>query len=245
MTGMSRSARRTDFLAASGRCNPVKTKFQMGLLDWFKNQTRFTRFEDAFALNRPALWDSLKQTVLSPQHTDKSIWLVVHFTETFSQLQMQLENWQIEFDVITSAIDPNQLERAGLLSATGIKIVLADLIPEPYETLLDSNPANTVAMIVLERHPQIMHDHRVEAFARSLPVRVEFGHYLALDDDVVRLVVNEMSIKILTQLGMNEHELITSNMVSRRLSKVLQRLSPTFKTDRPAESAKQWLEING
>jgi hypothetical protein len=216
----------------------------MGLLDWFKSKSRFTRFDDAFALNRPALWESLRQAIESPQHVDKTIWIVVHFTDTFLELQAQLESWETEFEVITTPIDPNQLKRSGLLSVTQTKVVLADMIPEAEPSYLDTDSNHTIAMIVVERHPQISHDNQIEAFARSLPVRVEFGHYLALDDDVVRMVVNETSIRILTQLGMNEHELITSNMVSRRLAKVLQRVSPEFKTDHPAESAKQWLEIN-
>ena len=217
----------------------------MGLLDWFKNNSRFTRFDDAFALNRTSLWESLRQAIQSPLNAEKSIWIVVHFTQTFSQLQTQLESWGIDYEIVTNRIDPVQLKRSGLLSVGQIKVVLADLIPEVEPSYLDFDLSHSIAMIVVERHPQIKRDHRIEAFARSLPVRVEFGHYLALDDVVVRMVVNETSLKILTQLGMNEHELITSNMLSRRLAKVLHRVSPDFQTDYPANSAKQWLEING
>ena len=217
----------------------------MGLLDWFKNNSRFTRFDDAFALNRTGLWESLRQAIQSPLHAEKSIWIVVHFTQTFSQLQTQLESWGIDYEIVTNRIDPVQLKRSGLLSVGQIKVVLADLIPEVEPSYLDFDLSHSIAMIVVERHPQINQDHRIEAFARSLPVRVEFGHYLALDDVVVRMVVNETSLRILTQLGMNEHELITSNMLSRRLAKVLHRVSPDFQTDYPANSAKQWLEING
>jgi hypothetical protein len=169
----------------------------------------------------------------------------VHFTDTFTSLQVELETWQVEYEIVTQPIDPNQLERTGLLSASKIKIVLADLIPEVGdELLLEPNHDHAIAMIVVERHPHKKYDDQLEAFARSLPVKVEFGHYLSLDDDVIRLVINETSIKILKQLGMNEHELIASSMVTRRLNKMLQRVAETFRSDEPADSARQWLEIN-
>ena len=49
----------------------------------------------------------------------------------------------------------------------------------------------------------------------------------------------------LEMMGMSEHELITSNMVTRRLDKVLARAAESYRTNHPADSAKQWLELNG
>ena len=218
----------------------------MGLFDWFKNgNARFTRFDDAFALTRPALWRSLGNTVQSPQHANKSIWLVVHFTDTFIELQGELDAWPVDYEVVTKPVDPNQLERSGLLSTNKIKVVLAELIPEVGSAdLLKQENDSTIAMIVVERHPRMTCDKKVESFARSLPVRVEYGHFISLDDEVVRLVINDTSIKILKQLGMNEQELIASTMVTRRLNKMLHRIEPTYHSNKPADSAKKWLEFN-
>ena len=219
---------------------------KMGLLDWFKNgSARFTRFDDAYALTRPALWRSLQQTVQSPQHSAKSIWLVVHFVDTFTSLQSELDSCQVEYEVVTQPIDPNQLQRSGLLSPASINLVLADLIPQVVDQImLEPDPDTAIAMIVVERHPQIQLDDQIESFARALPVRVEFGYYLSLDDEVIRLVINDTSIKILQQLGMNEHELIGSMMVTRRLNKMLRRVAVTYRSNKPADSARKWLKIN-
>lgn len=219
----------------------------MGLLDWInKRKHLFTRYDDAFALNRSALWRSLQQTVTDPQHAAKSIWLVVHFVDTFTSLQAELESWRVDYEVVTQPIDPNHLERSGLLSCAQIKVVLSELIPESKgAVLLDTIPDNQIAMIVVERHPQIKYDDQIESFARMLPVAVEMGYYLSLDDEVIRLVINETSIEILQQLGMNEHELIASRMVTRRLNIMLKRISENFDSDERADSAQQWLEVNG
>ena len=214
----------------------------MGLFDWFKPDPRYTRFDDAFALNRPALWNAIKQTVES--QADKPIWLVAHFVDTFSELQGQLDLWQVDYEVVAQPIDPNRVERSGLLSESTLKLVLAELIPEVDPSLTNSGLNQTLVMMVVERHPQVTYDQRLDSFARSAPMRVEYGYFLSLEDDVVKLIVNETALKVLKQLGMNEHELITSHMVTSRMNKVLGRMSDTFVSDRPADSAKQWLDEN-
>ncbi len=170
----------------------------------------------------------------------------MHFTDTFIRLQEELDTWQVDYEIVTSRIDPNHLDRSGLLATDQVKVVLAEMLTDPgSQVWLEPNLDSTIAMIVVERHPQLKYDDQVESFARNLPARVEFGYYLSLDDEVIRLVINETSIKILQQLGMNEHELIASMMVTRRLNTMLKRFADNYRSDEPADSAQQWLELNG
>ena len=216
----------------------------MGLFDWITGKSRFKRFDDVFALNRESLWDALKQTLESQLHADKSIWLVAHFVETYTELQELLDQWQFDYDVVSTPIDPNHLERSGLLSRSSLKLVLGQLIPDAKPNLLEVDRSQTIALVMVERHPQVLHDQRIEAFSKTLPVRVELGYFLSLEDESVKLVVNETTLTILKQLGMNEHELITSHLVTSRLNKVLGRMSNSYRSDHPADSAEQWLAMN-
>jgi len=216
----------------------------MGLLDWFKTNSRCKRFDDSFALNRPALWNAIKGTIDSQIQANRPIWLVTHFVETFSAVQDKLDQWQVDYDIVSQPINPHQLERSGLLSNSTLKLILAELIPEPDPTVMALDSTQTIAMMVVERHPQIRHDRRIDLFCEALPVRVEYGYFISLEDDVVKLIVNENALRVLKQLGLNEHELITSHMVASRLNKVLGRMSDSYVSDRPADSAKQWLEEN-
>ena len=217
----------------------------MGFLGWLFQKPQFKRFDDAYALTRESLWNSLEKTIRSDQHTFKSIWLITHFTDTFTALQDKLDEWSQEYEIVSSLIDPNALDRSNLLSPHAFKVVLAEMIPAATPTLQEVNREQTVAMIVVERHPHLKHDERIIEFAKSLPCLVEFGYYLSLEDTVVKMVVNETAVTILKQLGLNEHALITSNMVSRRLDKSLQQRVDSYAGDAPADSAKQWLELNG
>lgn len=216
----------------------------MGLSDWLKSTSRFKRYDDAFALNRESVWRAVKRSLESPQNAGKSVWLVAHFVDTFADIQNQLDAWKVDYEVVSQPIDPNRLERSGLLSEKTIQLVLAELIPNVDSLLPEIDSRQTIAVIGLERHPQITHDLRIEAFCKQLPILVEYGYFLSLDDAVVQLVVNETSLKVLKQMGLNDNDLITSHMVTSRLKKVLARLSPTFTGDRPADSARQWLELN-
>lgn len=206
---------------------------------------QFTYFDDAYALTRETLWNSLESTLKSERYEDQPVWLVVHFFDTFNWLQDRLDGSDIPYEIETSEIDAKRFSYDSSVTQKGVRLVLAKtLLAADATSSSDGNLERSLAMIVLERHPLIEHDLRIESIARSFPVRVEYGHYLALDDSVVRMVVNEATIKILQQLGMNDHELITSAMLTRRLKKVLRRMQSSFESDLAADSAADWIALN-
>ncbi len=206
---------------------------------------QFTYFDDAYALTRETLWNSLESTLKSERYEGQPVWLVVHFFDTFNWLQDRLDGSDIPYEIETSEIDAKRFSYDSSVTQKGVRLVLAKtLLAADATSSSDGNLERSLAMIVLERHPLIEHDLRIESIARSFPVRVEYGHYLALDDSVVRMVVNEATIKILQQLGMNDHELITSAMLTRRLKKVLRRMQSSFESDLAADSAADWIALN-
>jgi hypothetical protein len=191
----------------------------MGFFKTLFGNRHFTHFDDAYALTREALWNSLQSTLESDRYADKP--------------------------VETSLIDAKRFSYDSKLAKNGIRLVLANTLVSAEDGPIPAvDFERSLAIIVLERHPVIEHDLRIEKIARSLPVRVEYGHYLSLDDSVVRLVVNETTVKILQQLGMNDHELIASTMVTRRLKKVLRRMQSSFQFDHDADSAAEWIALN-
>ena len=217
----------------------------MGFWKFLFGRRQFTYFDDAYAFTRESLWSSLQGTLKSERYTDKPVWLVVHFFDTFTWLQDRLEESGIAYEIEMSEVDAKRLSYDSLITQKGVRLVLAKTLQSVNEM---SRPnvdlERSLAIIVLERHPLLEHDLRIERIARSFPIRVEYGHYLALNDSVVQMVVNESTVKILQQLGMNEHELITSTMLTRRLKKVLQRMQASFQFDHDADSAKEWIELN-
>lgn len=221
----------------------------MGLLDWIFRKPNFHRVEDSYALTRDKLWGGLKKSLETQLQQGNSTWLVVHFLDTFTQIQEQLEQWGFEYEIVSSRLNANELERTGLLTngsfPAPFKLILAELVPEPPQLsgLLPVDIQKQVAMIVLERHPQIKHDQRLLSFAKSVPLKTEFGYLLALDDPTVVLAIDDKVTQILKQLGW-QSEMISSNMVTRRLETVLKRIANDFTGDTPCNSAQEWLQVN-
>jgi len=205
-----------------------------------------------YAPTRSGLWKALHKSVVSPQHANKAIWLVAHFTDTFVALQSELDSWNLDYEIITTPIQLDRIPRTSLASPGKLNLVLAGLIPATDQELTqgrqptsdEPNDTTTIAMIVVERHPHFKYDDQVESFARSLPNNVEFGYFNSLDDAVLGHVIDDTFMTILRQLGLNDHELITSTMVSRRLKKVLKRVGATYSTEHPADSAREWIGLN-
>ena len=226
----------------------------MGLFDWFKRDTNFKRYDDAFALTRPALWKALHTAIESARQESKNVWLVVHFTDTFSELQNQLESKGVDYEIVSAPITSNDFDRSELFQQGPVRIVLSDLLPESVTSGSDfssGQPAtpdttlnDVLAIIVCECHPHYLHNERIAEFAKRIPFRVELGFFMSLDDTVLKSFINETTIRIMKQLGMGEQELVASNMISRRLNTMLKRNAVNFTSDRPASSAEEWIELN-
>ncbi len=217
----------------------------MGIWKVLFGKRQFTYFDDAYAFTRESLWNSLQSTLKSNRYANQPVWLIVHFFDTFSWLQDRLDESDVPYEIETSSIDAKRLNYDPLVTQSGVRLVLTKTLVSVEDSAKpEVDFERSLAMIVLERHPLIEHDLRIERIARSIPMRVEYGHYLALDDSVVRMVVNDATVRILKQLGMNDHELITSSMVTRRLKKVLRRMQSNFKFDRDADSAAEWIALN-
>lgn len=216
----------------------------MGFLDWLTGQPSFNRFEDSFAMTRVSLWAKLKSAISQQQQQGSRIWVVAHFADTFVELQDLLGEWQIEYEICDRELQPQTALESTRDKDNAVLLVLSDLLTLTDSAELAFDDSVTVAMIVVEKHPLIGMDNKLESFSKSLPCRVRFGYYLAIDDVVVKRVINETTIQILKQLGMKDHELITSNMVTRRLNKVLEREGKLISTNHRADSAEEWYQLN-
>jgi hypothetical protein len=216
----------------------------MGFLDWLTGRPPFNRFEDSFAMTRASLWAKLKTAISHQQRQGSRVWIVTHFADTFAELQDLLDEWQIEYQICDKEIQPQTALESTRDQSNSVLLILSDLLTLADSTAVAFDDSVAIAMIVVERHPLVEIDHKLAAFSKSMPCRVRFGYYLAIDDMVVRRVVNETTIQILKQLGMKDHELITSNMVTRRLDKVLTREGKQITTNHRADSAEEWYRLN-
>ncbi|QEG22814.1 hypothetical protein MFFC18_26990 [Mariniblastus fucicola] len=195
-------------------------------------------------MTRPALWKSIAASIRLQQSMGKSVWLVAHFLETFTDAQSMLEEHGLDYFVETEPVTIDWFRDHANAAGDQVRLLLADLAeplvldPEsPFESEL------RVAMMVVERHPFGPRDDLVVEFASSLPAKVELGYFLALDDVLVQTMVPPQMIDLLKAMGLQEHDLISSSMVTKRLQKLIERTSRETKEDRVAESATDWFAM--
>ena len=202
---------------------------------------RITRHPDTFGMTRERLWDSIAGSIRLQQSMGKSVWLLAHFPETYLACQAMLEQHEIDYFVETDGVSTSWFfERSA--AGAHVRLLLGDLI-KPIEFEDDVEVCDLkIAMMAVERHPYEPVDDRLLAFASSLPAKVEVGYFLAIDDELVKRLVPDQLIDLLKAMGLQDHDLITSSLVTRRLKKLIGRMSETAQAVEGAESALAWFE---
>ena len=208
---------------------------------WLSNKPSFLHFDDVFAANREQLTQGLFRAVEALRRPNQLVFLVCHFGETHEQLQLELDRRAIPYELIDQPI-----ERDAFLSwqATGpasVFLTLSSMLaPWDQTRPVERRQSPQVAVMVAERHPHPQVRQQIVRWCRHQPVPVELGYYMALTDDVIQRAIAPRMIELLDLMGLEQNELVSSLMLSRRLDRVLNRnrhlpLEPRF-----AENARAW-----
>lgn len=209
----------------------------------FKSWINFCRHDDAYAKTREQLWCSVQESLNRQIESGKVVWLVVHFPDTFEHVQDLLGRWQINYRVASQSLKLAALQTKGMLEAGEVWLVLSDLICE-IDQGVPNTPNQRLAVFVLERHPLIDHDQRVQAYCKQIGLQLELGYFLAFEDRVVQAGLDKMTLLLMEQMGLSDHSLINSMTLTRRINKRLLQLRVQYQTDIGADNEDQWFELN-
>ena len=216
------------------------------MLQKIKQWLRFRRFDDAYATTKETLWTSIRQSLETQIAAGKAILLVVHFPDTFSYIQNQLAESSIDYEIASKALTPEfLLEPSGspILQPGRINLVLSALIPA-IGPATGRNIENQLSVLVVERHPLIDHDKRIHNFCKHIGAAIELGYFQSFEDPLVAAELNEMTLMLMEQLGLNDHSLINSMTLTRRIDRKLKRDRARYTSDVDADNYQQWLERN-
>ncbi len=212
---------------------------------WIFSTPRFRCYEDSFARDQAARLAGLGQALDKRLASDQVLIVVAHFAEEFTAVQEAFESSHAPYEIVSRPIDSSWLDdlKTGE-HGSRLFLCLSDLLSSDNLAGRTLDPSVHFAVLVVERHPLPIRDQRVEQFCRALPGTVELGYFLSFDQSVLRRAVDNAFIQILNMFGMGENEMITSNMVSRRMKMVLQQNARRYMTDSPADSADEWFQNN-
>lgn len=218
----------------------------MAFLDWLAN--RHVNYPESYALDRESLWANTREAIDRLFKNNGRVVMIAHFPEMFETIEQQLNEWELDFS-IPEALVPLEWF-VGSADRPRLMLCLAAQLRKSRtdDHLPRAQVAETLSLMVMERHPWVPNDHRLKAIASQSRVRNELGYLLSLDDPVLEDLINETAITLLRQMGMDDHGLVTSMMVTRRINRALNRRKSKLKDVAeeflPADSSTEWMELN-
>ena len=214
------------------------------MFDKLFGKPRFISYEDSFARTRTSMLGGLRNAMVHRIEQGESFLIVTHFADTFVEMQDKLASWSIEYQINSSHSNPFALSEKILTNKAPVTLSLSGLLRNEQAAADAFERDKKIGIIVVERHPDGVSDDELEQFCRALPCYVELGYFLSFEDAVVVELIHGSALKILDLFGMGENELITSNMISRRLKNMLKHNSRFYQTNHAADSAQQWMQLN-
>ena len=238
----------------------------MGIIEFLSNlpllrPLSFQRHPDSFATTRETLYEKLLEVIQSLiQHHDQpedrllnssssptgsTVFIAAHFPDEFFRLQSELEQHGIAYQFITRPLDSQWFHDNANQNPQVIYLTLAEFLTS---TTFSENAVfgSLLNLIVVDRHPEPFRDAALEQFARDFPATTRMGYFLALEDRVLHPVVNETTLTVLKQMGIDDQGLVSSSIISKRITKVLARKQKQRTAEgTPTDSAEDWFEING
>ena len=216
----------------------------MGLFSWFKNRRRCTVFEDSYCLTRDGLDLGICNAIRKQQHDGDFVVVVAHFPETFERILSVLERELISFEVCDERINSDLISSRIQKRPDNALITLAPMLQPDSKIHEDPIEEQSVCFLVCERHPLYRYDKAISDFANQSRFRTKLGYYISLDDELLKAFVKDWTKTVMRQMGAKDDELITSDMVSRRVVGLQKRYDRDIIKELPASSAKEWFEVN-
>ncbi len=201
-------------------------------------------YPDCFSRSEDLLLAGMVDNAIQRAANGERVLLVAQFPDGFLSLEKQLTLRNASFSVAPP--------RLGIADILGQRLVLA--IGTSLLSLGENDPAanwqladglrGRLNVMVFQRHPLDQNDEAMLAGLRRLPMHVRVGYFLSLDDPLVEIGVHETLITVLHQLGLEQHQLISSQMLTRRVQATQRRIKRVVHQPQLADSAREWLAIN-
>ncbi len=125
-----------------------------------------------------------------------------------------------------------------------VLVTLTENLSQDAAEKLATETDQVLHIFVAEPHPTREVEQTIESFARQLPCKVQLTFCGSMGDPVLEIFIGDVGRKMLKAIGLEGTEAIESEMVMRRVRGAQVKLQQSATSDLPANSAKEWLEIN-
>lgn len=216
----------------------------MGFFRPFRRTSQVRLCSDTYSLTSTGKIDGIVDAVRKREGKDRLLLVVSHFPKTFFQVQDAFNREEVPYEILEESTTGDLVEHwrqeanHGRVMLALARFLKLDLAEEPnYSRLLFS-------VISCERHPLARHDRDLREFCGQLNCPTRLGYFVSLQDPVVKPLVGDWTELVLRQMGLRDHELVTSHLVSRRLESGFRKLERRVVEEQLADSPEEWIRLN-
>lgn len=216
------------------------------MFNWLRN-LRHERVQESYALLAEGKWAAIRESIRDVVTRAEPLLLVAHFRDTFELLQDKLAEWNIEYEIPAATVSPASFIERDVFGSSRVLLALAELLipnTDSVQPSLVTQRKDRISIIVCERHPLARYDRQLKQFILEVALPTRTGYFLSLDEPFLRYAIGETAITVMQQLGLNEHDLITSHLLTRRINRFARKLDKRMADEKQATSARMWLELN-
>ena len=229
----------------------------MSLTDRLVRFFRFREYIDSICLTRSGLNAEICRIAVERRELNELVLIVAQFPASFLEIQQALDSSGTDYRIQAEPLDEDRLRALAhetpnaTSSATSteqstgqIVLTLGQMFLQLPMSQMNFSRDPKIAVIVMERHPLVSHDQLIVNAAREFPFPTSVGFFVALDDPLLAPMNADWVGSLLRQMGASDHELISSQMVSRRVRAAQRRLKNRDAESNSADSAEEWFEKN-
>ena len=103
---------------------------------------------------------------------------------------------------------------------------------------------SALRILVAEHHPLVSRDEAVLDAARSLACDAQVFHYTSLTDPLLNHFGGDRIRGLMTQIGMEEQECISSPVISRAIRNAQEKIQKQVQREMQTNSPEEWFRFN-
>lgn len=215
------------------------------MFKWLRSQQNFEKVADSYAITRTRVNEAIIDLALDQIKRGRTPLIISHFPDTYTQLESAFAERAIVIDVC-DASDFSSLLSELIEQPQGKPIFCwSGIFCEDSDTIDRPFIEKPLSAIVSERHPDVEVDSKVIDYLRGCARNVRIGWYASFDDELVQYCVGENGIQLMKLLGMKRDDVITSELLSRKMDRTLMSRRLIIDSDGSlCGSAGEWITRN-
>ena len=211
------------------------------MLRWLGFHRQFEHVPDTFTQRRAKIVNAIVDVAHKETKKGRQVLLLSHFPEAFAEIAQALEDRAVQYVTLDGNEPVIQVHKT---ATSQIPLPAIGWTGSFFELPLDEIDQldAPLSIVVIERHPRPEYDRVLVKNFRRISNDVRIGWYLSFEDPVVQTCIGHNGIELMKLLGMKQDDVVTSEMLGNRITRMLR--SKTMKCDPSIEfeSARQWVE---